>query len=386
MLNKIAETAFIVSIIAVTASTQSLNIPGWELIWSDEFDGTSLDMTKWTHDIGYHIDNNPNIWGWGNEELQHYTNSIENVFVEDGKLNLKAFRDRRNFPAIDPNRYAQYASGKVITKDKFKFTYGRIDISAKLPRGSGFWPALWMLPNDDVYGGWAASGEIDIMEAKGRLTGESSGAIHFGGQWPDNAFVHGEYRFPAGQRIDTDFHQYGVEWSEDTIKWFVNGNNFFTAASRQWRSSGAPSGNNRAPFDQDFYIIMNLAVGGHFDNYREPAEADLPGIMQIDYVRVYKKSGTTGINGDALSRAASSPKSAAFSGIVNGQINLRLNAGRCTAELHDLKGRLINKINIDAADGVNPTGLRTEGLSKGVYFISVKQNGAAILGHRMVIK
>ncbi|MDU0330418.1 glycoside hydrolase family 16 protein [Paenibacillus sp. 3LSP] len=268
------------------------NIDGLTLIWQDEFDGTQLDLSKWNYEQGYYLNDDPGTWGWGNAELQHYTDSPQNVFVQDGKLNIRALNDPKSFPQ-DPSRYAQYSSGKVNTKDHFSLKYGRVDFRAKLPTGNGIWPALWMLPQDQAYGTWAASGEIDVMEARGRLPGKSSGAIHFGGQWPANTHLSGEYNFPSGQTIANDFHVYSVVWEEDNIKWYVDGKFFFKATRDQWYSTAAPN-NPNAPFDQPFYLIMNLAIGGNFDGGIAPGPGDIPATMQVDYVRVYKDNGNGG--------------------------------------------------------------------------------------------
>ncbi|RRJ62804.1 glycoside hydrolase family 16 protein [Paenibacillus oralis] len=264
-------------------------IEGMELIWQDEFNQTGLDTSKWNYELGYFLNDDPGTWGWGNAELQHYTNSAQNVFVQDGKLNIRALNEPKSFPQ-DPSRYAQYSSGKINTKDHFSLKYGRVDFRAKLPTGNGIWPAFWMLPQDNVYGSWAASGEIDVMEARGRLPGTSSGAIHFGGQWPANTHVSGEYHFPEGQTIANDFHVYSVVWEEDNIKWYVDGKFFFKATRDQWYSTAAPN-NPNAPFDQPFYLIMNLAIGGNFDGGITPNPGDIPATLQVDYVRVYKDNG-----------------------------------------------------------------------------------------------
>jgi len=261
-------------------------LAGYNLHWQDEFSGTALDTSKWNYELGYYINDDPNSWGWGNNELEHYTNSTQNVFVQNGVLNLKAINDPKSFPQ-DPNRYAQYSSGKINTKGHMSIQYGRVDIRAKLPTGNGLWPALWMLPVDSVYGAWAASGEIDIMEAKGRLPGTASGAVHFGGQWPVNRYISGEYHFPQGQTFANDFHVYSVVWEEDNVKWYVDGKFFLKVNRSQWYSAGAPN-NPNAPFDQPFYLIMNLAVGGHFDGGLTPDASDIPATMQVDYVRVYQ--------------------------------------------------------------------------------------------------
>lgn len=262
-------------------------VSGYDLHWQDEFSGTALDTSKWNYETGYYISNDPNSWGWGNNELQHYTNSAQNVFVQNGQLNLRALNDPKSFPQ-DPSRYAQYSSGKINTKDSLSFQYGRVDIRAKLPTGNGVWPALWMLPEDAVYGAWAASGEIDIMEAKGRLPGTTSGAVHFGGQWPVNRYIAGEYHFPQGQTFANDYHVYSMIWEEDNVKWYVDGKFFFKVNRSQWYSVAAPN-NPNAPFDQPFYLIMNLAIGGHFDGGLSPDPSDIPATMLVDYVRVYKE-------------------------------------------------------------------------------------------------
>lgn len=274
-------------------TSQNSAIAGWNMIWNDEFNGTSLDMNKWGYDTGYFIDGNPEHWGWGNAELEYYTDSTKNIFVQDGKLNLKSYYEPTTFPEIDPNRVAEYSSGKVTSKDKFRFKYGRIDFSAKLPAGTALWPACWLLPNDDVYGSWASSGEIDVMEARGRLTGASSGAIHYGGVWPANTHSGSDYAFKNGAAIDSDFHVYSLVWEEDSLKWYVDGECFYKATNEQWYSQAVP-GNPNAPFDQEFYIIMNLAVGGWFDGGRIPDVNDFPATMQVDYVRVYQEQGSTG--------------------------------------------------------------------------------------------
>lgn len=267
-------------------------IAGMNLIWQDEFSGTALDTNKWNYETGYYISDDPNTWGWGNAEMQHYTNSTQNVFVTDGKLNIRALNDRRSFPQ-DPNRYADYSSGKINTKNHLSLQYGRVDIRAKLPTGDGIWPAVWMLPKDAVYGAWAASGEIDIMEARGRLPGTATGAIHFGSQWPSNRYIAGEYHFPQGQTFANDYHVYSIVWEDNNMKWYVDGKFFFKVNREQWHSAAAPN-NPNAPFDQPFYLIMNLAVGGHFDGGRTPAPSDIPATMQVDYVRVYKEGSNGG--------------------------------------------------------------------------------------------
>ncbi|MUG67887.1 MULTISPECIES: glycoside hydrolase family 16 protein [Paenibacillus] len=292
------------------------NIEGMTLIWHDEFNGTQLDHSKWNYEVGYYLNDDPNTWGWGNAELQHYTDSTQNIFVQGGNLNIRALEDPKTFPQ-DPGRVAPYSSGKINTKDKFTLQYGRVDFRAKLPTGNGVWPAFWMLPQDNVYGTWASSGEIDIMEARGRLPGTSTGAVHFGGQWPSNTHLSGEYHFPEGQTIANDYHVYSVVWEEDNIKWYVDGKFFFKVTREQWYSLAAPN-NPNAPFDQPFYLIVNLALGGTFDGGRAPNPGDIPATLQVDYVRVYKEGGEGGGGGGQNPDGPGSPSTIVIGDEVRG--------------------------------------------------------------------
>jgi beta-glucanase (GH16 family) len=279
----------------MTRRTTSFNAGGWalaiavvmaltapatadlSLVWSDEFDGTSLDTGNWTVDIG---DGCPSLCGWGNNELEYYR--AENVTVSGGYLTLTAKDEYYG------GRY--FTSGKVHTRNKHSFLYGRIEARAKIPTGDGMWPAFWMMPQDDVYGGWAASGEIDIMETA-NATDWIGGTLHFGGSWPDNASTGGTYS-PGGVNFADDFHVYAIEWEETEIRWYVDDVLYSTKYSSQWYSDGAP-GNPLAPFDQDFYIILNAAVGGNYTGCTEVGcvTADLPQEYVIDYVRVYQETG-----------------------------------------------------------------------------------------------
>ncbi|MEJ0089859.1 MAG: family 16 glycosylhydrolase [Limisphaerales bacterium] len=239
----------------------------WQLYWSDEFDGNSINANNWTFDIGN------GSGGWGNNELEYYTSRPENVYVSDGLLHIVARQESyggRN-----------YTSAKLKTSGLFSKKYGRFEFRAKLPQGQGYWPALWMMPQNSAYGGWASSGEIDVMENKGRLPANVLGTIHFGGTWPNNVHSSGpSYNFPAGDSV-TNFHTYAVEWTTNAIRWYVDDHLFQTQTS--WWSSG---GSYPAPFDQAFYIIMNLAIGGNFDGNPDGTTI-FPQEMQVDYVRVY---------------------------------------------------------------------------------------------------
>ncbi len=246
----------------------------YSLVWSDEFDGTTLDTSNWTIDTGNGC---PDLCGWGNAELEFYL--PQNVAVADGNLVLTAKAE--SFAGYD------FTSGKVHTRDKQAFLYGRIEMRAKLPTGGGMWPAFWMMPQDDVYGGWAASGEIDIMESANGTT-TVGGALHYGGSFPNNTSTSGSYNL-GGANFADSFHIYAVEWEEDQIRWYVDDTLFAIRFSSQWYSDGAP-GNPLAPFDQEFYLILNAAVGGTYTGCTDPGciTADFPQEFLIDYVRVYE--------------------------------------------------------------------------------------------------
>ena len=235
------------------------------LYWADEFDGTSLDTSKWSYEIGN------GDWGWGNGESQYYTNS--NDSVSDGVLNITARRQ-----TVES---CNYTSARIKTQNKVKFTYGYVEAKIALPAVNGMWPAFWMMPNNSVYGGWPHSGEIDIMEARGRVRYTSSSAIHFSDS-NGHTYLTQE---KSGHDI-SEFHKYAVEWKQDTISFFVDDVRYITYNKNQWSTQG--STNATAPFDQDFYIILNLAVGGQFDNWTMPPDNFTSATMKIDYVRVFK--------------------------------------------------------------------------------------------------
>lgn len=277
------------------ASSDPNALDGWNLYYNDEFSGNALDMSSWSYNTGYFLNtSDPSTFGWGNNEAEYYTSDADNIFVSDGSLHLVAKYDPYTFTCTDAAQTkvtANYSSGKIISKDKVSFTYGRVDFRAKLPSGTGLWPALWLLPNDDTYGTWAASGEIDVMEARGRVTNSTSGTIHYGGTWPNNTYTGTDYIFPDGSTFDDGYHVYSVIWEEDNITWYVDGEFFQYIPKSQWYSANSDS--DTAPFDQDFYLIMNLAVGGWFDGGVLPDSSFTSAEMLVDYVRVYKAEGSS---------------------------------------------------------------------------------------------
>lgn len=245
-----------------------------DLIFQDEFNGSALDLEKWNYDIGNGDD------GWGNQEKQYYKS--ENVSVRNGKLVIT--------PENKPFDAYQYTSGKINTKTignkGFAFTYGKIEARIKSPRGEGMWPAFWMMPNDNHYGEWPKSGEIDIMEAMGRLPNQTSSAVHFGMPWQYKTNVN--YFSTLSKTTISEWHIYSCVRKEESLEFYVDNELFYTIKGEQWYTSGDGAIANKSPFDKDFYIIFNLAIGGKFDGHRLPLESDFIGArMEVDYVRVY---------------------------------------------------------------------------------------------------
>jgi len=255
---------------AQPASAQCADLPGCVLVWSDEFDGTAVDLSKWTFQLGDGTEVGlPS--GWGNNELQYY--QAENATVADGLLTITAREEA--FAGHD------YTSARMRSLGKGDWTYGRIEMRARMPIGQGLWSAFWMLPSDSTYGGWAASGEIDIVEYIGDLPYRILGTIHYGAPWPHNVYSTINYYLPNGTFHD-DFHVFALEWELGTIRWYVDGIPF--ATRNNWFSTGGPF---PAPFDTDFHLLLNLAVGG---NLPGPPNATtvFPQEYVVDYVRVYQ--------------------------------------------------------------------------------------------------
>ncbi len=275
---------------------------GWNLVWNDEFEGNAIDRSKWSFDIGngfyaYHA--NQWISGWGNNELQYYTGEPDNAFVRDGMLHIRAIRESLHG--------CGYTSARLKTCRKdgtalFSQAYGRFEFRARLPLGRGIWPALWMLPEKEAYGPWPASGEIDIVEARGQDPTRVIGSLHFGSRWPANTHVSSHHSLPDS--TIAEFHIYAVEWEPGEIRWYVDGQQFAEQAF-WWSCSKTTDGRGvnpqsesdlnawPAPFNQPFYIIMNVAVGGRFPGNPDNTTA-FPAEMVVDYVRVYEKAGGYG--------------------------------------------------------------------------------------------
>ena len=257
-------------LILLLMTVVSLRAAEWREVWRDDFNGAELDWTKWAVEENGH--------GGGNGELQYYMDRAANLRVEGGHLILEARREKVNMGGV----LKDYSSARIRTKRRADWLYGRFEMSAKLPAGKGLWPAFWMLPSTEKYGGWASSGEIDIMEFKGHEPEQVHGTLHFGAAWPKNKLKGQPYRL-AQSDFSKDFHLFAVEWEPGVIRWFVDGVQY--QEQKEWSSEGGPF---PAPFDQKFYLVLNLAVGGGFGG---PVGTDtvFPAQFVVDYVRVLQR-------------------------------------------------------------------------------------------------
>lgn len=286
MMKKLLRCAIFVPLIAmlISCSNESPKIPnydGYELMFNDDFDGETLNEEYWEYMIG---DGSPNV-GWGNSELEYYTK--ENVSIKDSKLIITAKRE-------DKGGY-HFTSARIRSKGKVFTTYGRIEALISLPEKTAMWPAFWMLPETNYQNkGWPWSGEIDIMEARGRVNDMYTGAVHVASSSGSDNYQVVSYSFNGEGRSAkegpktyiSDYHLYSLEWDEDELRWLCDNELVGTVPARFWRRNQA-DGTIYDPFTKDFHLLLNLAVGGNFDNNRTPDDDFESAEMKIDYVRVY---------------------------------------------------------------------------------------------------
>lgn len=259
---------------------------GWLEVWSDEFDGTELDENNWSTNDSYL---RGECWGYGNNEQQCYTPREQNVSVSGGFLELTGLKENYS------NK--NYTSGRIHSRGKQDFKYGRFEASIQLPGIRGTWPAFWMLPTQEVdqpnpfdtggiYGTWPRSGEIDIMESENGSNNEIINALHF---WNPDGGGH-IYHDDRSLAATTTFNTYRVDWHDDEITWFLNGNETFSLNRNMWNGGPQSVGtSDNAPFDQEFHMILNLALGGTLGGTLFPSDWGPDGHkMLVDYVRVYE--------------------------------------------------------------------------------------------------
>ena len=248
--------------------------PVYKLVWEDNFDGEKLNLDDWNFE--YHEP------GWVNAELQAYVDSERNTYVKDGMLYIQAIKEM-----IDGKPY--YTSGRINTQKKHDFQYGRFEVRAKVPSGKGFLPAFWMMPTDEsFYGQWPKCGEIDIMEVHGSALSTSYGTLHFG---EPHTQKQGSYTLPDGQENFSEaFHVFACEWDPGEFRFYVDGHLFYTVNDWFTKKPGFGEVAYPAPYDQPFYLILNLAVGGSWVGYPdEDAVFGDNAQFVIDYVRAYQK-------------------------------------------------------------------------------------------------
>jgi len=238
---------------------------GYQLIWADEFEQDAVDSTSWTFEIG------TGGSGWGNNELQYYTARPENVRTQDGYLVITAKKEQYNGSA--------YTSTRMITKNKKVFTFGRIDIRAKLPEGQGIWPAFWMLGNNIDSVGWPASGEIDIMEMIGHLPATVHGTLHWGADHTRHTSKGGSTQLPSG-KLGDEFHVYSLIWKKDSLEVLLDNKAYF-AATRNDIQPGP------YPFNDPHFLLFNMAVGGNWPGSPDSTTV-FPQHLVVDYVRVFQ--------------------------------------------------------------------------------------------------
>lgn len=283
---------------SIASDTQ--NDTAWDTVFFDDFDGPELDRAKWKPEVS--------CWGGGNNERQCYTDRPENIQLKEGVLRLVGQKEEYTGPkfpegmqgAPGGEQTKPYTSGKIRTRGLAAFKYGRVSARLRVPEGQGAWPAFWMMSADDVYGPWPLSGEIDIMEAinqetpcaecPGGVERRTSGALHFGGPVPDNTYL---FMKTSGEREigpSKEFRVYAIEWARDSIQWLMDGEVYMRVEHDDWYSDAPEAeGNAHAPFDQPFYMMLNLAVGGNLAEKFNGGGFDpstFPAALEIDWVRV----------------------------------------------------------------------------------------------------
>jgi beta-glucanase (GH16 family) len=249
-------------------------IPGWTLTWSDEFngpDGSAVDPTKWKHDVGG--------TGWGNDELEYYTNATQNAVVEGGNLVITATNQGASQYTCSYGT-CQYTSARLLTQGLFAQQYGRFEARAQMPTGKGLWPAIWMLGDNIDTVNWPTCGEIDFMETIGTDISTNHGSLHM----PASYGPTGTYTLPDAASFADAFHTFAIEWEPGTVAFYVDDQLYET------QNSTVPAGDTWE-FDHPFFLLINVAVGGQWPGSPD-STTTFPQTLKVDWVRVYQKDGT----------------------------------------------------------------------------------------------
>jgi beta-glucanase (GH16 family) len=260
------------------ATASGLKNGEWKLTWRDEFNGpngSGVDPSKWVAEVGGK--------GWGNQELEYYTNRRENAYIHDGNLVIEARQEK--YTGTD-GASRSYTSARLKTAGKFSQAYGRFEARIKIPAGQGMWPAFWMLGDDVDKAGWPACGEIDIMENIGKEPSTIHGSIH-GPGYTGSDGIEAPYNLPKKRRVADDFHIFAIEWEPNTIRFYVDDELYVTRTRSDLRPGW------KWVFDHPFFLLLNVAVGGDWPGNPD-ATTVFPQTMLVDYVRVYQRTGKLG--------------------------------------------------------------------------------------------
>lgn len=340
----------------------------WKLVWADEFDGDTLNTEKWSYMTGtgseYGLDR------WGNNELQYYQE--ENVRVADGVLTITAKRENVES--------SQFTSGRIRTINMGDWTYGRFEFRARMPVGQGLWAAIWMLPTDSDYGGWASSGEIDIMEYLGHDTSVVHGTIHYGGLWPDNKSRGTDYE-TSDTAFHQDFHTFALEWEEGKLRWYVDGELFQSLGTGMWYSS--TPGDFPAPFNRRFHLLINLAVGGNWPGSPD-ASTVFPQDLVIDYVRIYQ-DGVTGLGeqSSALKLDQNHPNPFADYSTIGFSLPAEQHV---LLEVFDVTGRKVRTLaNSLYGPGSHTVGVEAKELEPGLYSYRLQAGESSAIRQMLIL-
>ena len=341
----------------------SLNAQNWQLVWEDDFNGSSLDQSKWVHDIG--TGSQYGMWGWGNGELQYY--QPQNTTLNNGIAKIEV-KEEPNGIIDSWSATSYFSSSKITTKGLFNFRYGKVEARIKTIDGQGFWPAFWMLPSN---GSWPCDGEIDIMEQWGNdyLTNSTSGAAHLG-TCPYSSSTHfyetSSSYISSGSYAD-DFHTYSVIWKEDTITWYVDEIELFSLNPSSYWSIPSQSA---WPFNaNEWYLMINLAITQAGPN----SNTVFPNQMEIDYVRVYQENLTNSINIDDKNKYTVFPNPA------NDVLNIQ-GKNVSSIKIFNIHGNIVLSKNVN-----NNKKVDISILNKGMYLVELEDYFGFKINKKVII-
>lgn len=348
---------FLLSFLASVAMYAQCTQP----IWSDEFDGSAIDANKWAFQTGNGC---PNLCGWGNNELEYYTSNSKNAYIKDGILTLEAVKESSNG--------SSFTSSKLVTLGKASWKYGRFEARMRLPLGNGLWPAFWML---SVNNDWPMTGEIDIMEYRGDKATQTNSTLHYGSAWPNNQYDASS--LDTKLNLSSDFHVYAVEWTADEIRFYFD-QTLVKRETKNPNSLNPASNGNPWPWTSDFYIILNLAVGGNYTGNPSANNVVLTKpTFEIDYVRVYElPCVTTGLESEQEAEQSIRIYPQPF------EDQLRIESPYLNE---------ISNIELSDAQGISLRTIQQKGgllalpeLSKGIYFLLMQVGDGQVV--RKVVK